>query len=172
MVDSSSKSIHTYTTLGGVKLCLRPISPVLVRFIQSDTFGRPQPPVITVKVGKAQKPVKQANPDDPDYKARLKAWDDAHNEKALIYIWSRGVASEVPADVEARLRELMPGVNADAIKYAWLLELMPDTKEMGILSNRIVGQSIATEEGIADAEARFPGEGERDVSGDVPASED
>lgn len=155
------KPTHEYTTKSGVVFQLRPVSPVLVRRIQKDTFGKPQPPVVETIVGPQKRKVKETNPDDPDYKVALAEWNERHEEQTLVYLWSRGVVDDPDPESAARLKVFLPGSSDAEIKYAWLLELLVDDQEIADLAVAIMGQSMPTENGIAAAEATFPGDGEQ-----------
>ena len=163
-------SEHTYTTKSGVALELRQISAIFIRRMQRDTWGKPQPPIVESRVGPKKVIVRETNQDDPEYKAALALWNEEHNERMLIYVMARGIVNEPSAEDIERIRSFFPGETADGLKYAWLLEMMSD-EEVGELSQAIMGLSIPTEKGIADAEARFPGDGERANDQGLPATE-
>lgn len=155
------KPERTYTTRAGVTLKLRPISSMVIYQLQNDKWGMPQPPIVTVKLGPNAKPSKQTNPDDPEYKEALEAWQRERGNRFVKYVWDRGILDKCPKEDSERLREFLPGGTEADIHYTWICEQLADDDEIGELTDAIIGQTAPTEAGIAEAEATFPGNSEQ-----------
>lgn len=144
-----------YRTQGGELLPLRAIPAMVIRQLNSDESGKPQPPIVTVKIG--GKTSKEVNDNDPDYKAALEQWDRDRNERIMMYVLVRGVALEPEPDDQERLLEFSPGLTKSRLKYTWVLEKLSGEIEMAELMSVIMGQTVPTETGIRAAEEQFPG---------------
>lgn len=165
-----NRNPHMYTTKQGVVFELRPISALLIRQLQNDRFGMPQPPVVESKVGPQKRIVKEANPNDPDYTAALAAWEENKNERLIIYIMTRSICDQPTSADTERLREFLPGGTEAQIKYAWVLEHLLDDNELADLAEIIMGQMVPTQKGISVAEERFSGDGEQPTASEVSAT--
>lgn len=170
MTDEEKKP-RVYVTKKGVTLQLNTVSNYAIRHIREDKIGMPQPPIVETTLGPKKIKHREANPEDPEYKAALNAWNLKQNDKIALYVVTRGVASE-PSEEEAReLREFTSDVTGAHIKYLWVLEQLIDDDEFAILIPVIMGQTIPTEQGIGAAESRFPGDSERDADRELSSSE-
>lgn len=168
-----AKSHRTYITKSGAVLELRPVSSVLIQKLKRDTFGKPKPPIVESEVGPRKVKVKEPNSDDPEYKEALAEWENGQNEKALKYIFTRGIVNVAPEEDVERLQSFFPGDNADGIKFAWLLEVLADDEdEISNLVRVITGQTVPTEKGISEAEERFRSDGERQSDTELSATEE
>jgi hypothetical protein len=157
-----SKVTRTYKTRTGVTFTLRPINPMTIYQLQNDKWGMPQPPILEVEIGGKGHKRKEANPDDPDYKEALRVWTEARGNRFIKYVWERGIEDEPNTVEKARLKEFLPGGTAADHKYLWVMEQLADENEVGEITAAIVGQTAPTEEGVAEAEAAFPSNGERE----------
>lgn len=156
-----SKPVRTYTTRAGVTLTLRPISSMVIYNLQNDQWGKPQPPVVTVKLGPNAKPTKQTNPDDPEYLEALELWTRERGNRFIKYVWDRGIVNKPSKEDAARIKQFLPGGTEADIHYMWICEQLGDDDEIGDLTDAITGQTAPTEAGIAEAEATFPSNGEQ-----------
>jgi hypothetical protein len=161
---------HTYTTKQGVVFALRPIPALLIRQLQNNQSGRPQPPVVESAVGPQKKKVKETNVNDPDYLAALQAWEEERQEKFIAYIFSRGVVDDPSEEDQERLREFLPDTSAAMLKYTWILEHMSDDAELGPFAEAIMGQTVPTAGGISQAEERFQRDGEQSADSEISAA--
>lgn len=146
---------RTFTLKSGKVFKLRPISGVVIRRLQNDFWGMPQPPVVESEVGPNKKKVKVGNPDDPEYIQKKQEWEVAKNERILLYIWTVGVLDEpTDQDIE-RLKQFLPGATPEIIKYTWIAEHFLDDSEIGLLTEAITSQNQVTEQGVSEAEQSF-----------------
>lgn len=152
--DTISKFRYTCEDTG-VVLYLQPISVLTLRAIQNDFWGMPQPPVKETKLGPKKVKRLEANPNDPEYLQRYKEWNDAKNERALIYVCTEGVINDPPEEDFTRLKRYLPGGDPTAIKYAWIVEQFKNPDEIGKLSEAIISVVAPTDKGISEAEDTF-----------------
>lgn len=162
-IDNSNEGKPTFITATGSILTLRPVSAVLIRSLQTYSQGMPQPPVIEVELGKERRKTKQANPDDPDYIKALAQWQEAKNERFLIYMFERGVENDPTPEDADRIREFALGASTTYVKYIWILEQLGSDDGVGELATAIAGQTVATPKGVAEAEATFRSEDKPDT---------
>jgi hypothetical protein len=155
-----SKAERTYKTRGsGVTYRLRPINAMALYQLQNDKWGLPQPPVVEVGIGGKGKRHKEANPDDPEYKEKLRLWEQERGNRFIKYVIIKGIEDEPGRAEIDRLKEFLPGGSASDLKYLWVTETLEGEDEIGDIVGAIVGQTIPTEEGVAEAEATFPSDG-------------
>lgn len=154
--DVGFPRLRTYTTGLGITFTLRPVPAMVIRRLNNDTYGKPQPPKVSVTMPNGQT-IEELNPNDPDYVAALSEWKQGQSEKAIAYIWTLGICAEVPELDKERLLEFMPGATPTDLKFAWILEQLSNESEIGALTKVIVSQTVPTEDGVREAEATFPG---------------
>lgn len=170
MAIVDSDPVPTFTTKQGVVFQLRPISRVVLRRLTKDAWGKPQPPIVETVVGKQKHKIREANPHDPEYKAALALWEEEHEERTLIYLFSNGICGEPDAKTLARFKLFLPGDNEDQLKYNWIMEQITDD-EIQPLSVAIMGLTVPTEQGIGVAEEQFPGDSERSTDSVLSVTE-
>lgn len=148
---------RTYVFSDKTTVTLRPISPLTLQHITSMEAGKPAIPMVEVVIaGKKQKA--QANPNDPDYLAALTAWEQEKQKRTLIFIATKGVAEDPPKASMDEYLAYMPDAKQIDLKYMWVTEHLHDQDEITAFLNAALGQTVATEEGIAEAAAAFPGD--------------
>lgn len=167
MTDIVPDQVPTFTSKTGHVFQLQAIQPVLLRRITSDSWGKPQPPIVESTVGKQKHKVKEANPNDPDYLQALREWEIEHKDTMLMYVIARGVCDNPPAQALEDLKQFLPGSTDAGLKYSWVLECLASDDELGSLVEAIVGLSVPTDKGIQTAEERFPGDGESETDQSV-----
>jgi len=149
---------RTHILADGTVLELRPISSMVVHYLNTSTKGKPEAPLQDVPTRKGKKR-KEPNPDDPDYQKALTEWGTDKSFRMMKYLICKGISSDPPEDEEEALRAFFPDESADELRYIWVFEkLGDDEKASGALIDAILGQTTVTEEGLAEAEAIFPTE--------------
>lgn len=146
--------------LGETTLHLKPVSPLILERLQSNQTGMPQPPVVDVELAGGRKR-KEANPNDPDYQASLARWRTAQGVKMFEYCFSFGVVERPPKEFVDGHRYFFPEATEFEMQYLWIGSLVGDENELTGLLNAVIGQTNVTREGLEEAKARFPGDGEQ-----------
>jgi hypothetical protein len=139
---------------------IQKVSAMAVYAIQASQVGKPSIPWVEVEVGGKLKR-RERNPDDPDYKKALKSWENERSMVLMRYMILNGVVDEPAEGYEQLIEGLVDTDKADEVKFFWIAEQC-DEVAMGELMEAISEFAMPTEEGIAEAEENFPGEGERE----------
>lgn len=150
---------RTWTSKNGTVFHLKPISYAALYNLMDDQTGKPKIPTRVVQYG-GDTFAEEPNPDDPVYKQELADWERRSRYRAMTYAFSQGTSIDVPPDFVEAQKEFFPDAKPSEIRYLYITSLIePD--EIGELVDAITGQTGPTEEGIAEAVARFPSQGKR-----------
>ncbi len=162
---------RTVTFEDGPTLKLLKLSSLVVERIQSDEKGKPQIPVLEVTYADGQKG-QETNANDPEYLLADARWRMGKSYLLMRYVLTEGIAGKPPKEFIKRYRELyFPEASDDELKYMWVASLLPDQDDIAVLMRAIMGQTIPTGEGLEEAAATFPGDGERLPDRAVPLPE-
>lgn len=165
-----------YTLPTGEEITVKPINALAIQHLTTVKGGsptKPTPPKVQVGTRKNGKPIYELNPDDPDYKqaleeykVALKNWENEKNLKLVRYILDRGVETLPPDDYLEDNESYLNGMDESEAKYFWLVDSLEDEDGLQALTEFIMGQTMPTEEGIAESLDTFHAEGERDATSD------
>ncbi len=145
----------------GIEIMIRKVSPLLIIDMQKE-YPAPQPPLQEVKIGDLTR--MEPNPDHPDYKRAMEAWNMENEERLRKLMVRQGVAftlsEEQKQDVEA-LRETYRELYQKEIPYndrdAYLFYVaIASPRDLQDLINAIMSQN-PTEESVQAAQDSFPG---------------
>lgn len=160
-LDAEQRTFHTSS---GVALKLRPVNPYHLERVQMELERhKPKPPDIEIDSGKGRSYWTQ-NPDDPAYKQALADFQRDVGVKTMQFAFYVGVENraperdKLPEVVKLTLSE-MPNATDKDVHYLWVTSLIESEDEFAALLNYLMGQTMVTQEGIAEAEAAFPGDG-------------
>ena len=179
----------TYTFADGTTVRLRGIPPLMFIGVQS-TAGRPQPPKRTVHLaggGVQEVPRGDDEPllseaeiaalDDPQrqaeerayrqYRLALRQWETDAEYRIARLVLLMGVVDGPPAEDVALLRAIGFDDPYD-LKYAWLASKLTDEGEIERFYEAVLGLTLPTQAGQAEARELFPGavaRGGRGVAG-------
>lgn len=150
------------TATDGTVLDTKKVSPVAIQLMQRRHLAKkPRMPMIEVLVpGTVDKTRMEANPNDPAYIDALAEWESNGQIEVMQYVFVGGVIQNPPAEFVEETREFFPEADDKDMKFMWVSSLFPSDTETERLVAFILGQNIATEGGIAQAEERFPSGGE------------
>lgn len=147
--------------LGEAVLHLKPVSPLILERLQSSQMGMPQPPVVEVELAGGRKR-KEANPNDPAYLEALSRWRTDQGVKLFEYCFFFGIVERPPKEFVDGHRLFFPEATEFEMQYLWIGSLVADEKALTELLSAVIGQTSVTKEGLEEAKARFPGDGERE----------
>jgi hypothetical protein len=134
------------------------VSAMALYAIQSSQVGKPGVPWVEVEVG-GKKVRRERNPDDPQYKEALKKWENERAMTLMRYMVLNGVLDEPPNGYEELIEGLVDTDNANEVKFMWIAEQC-DEVALAELTEALSNLAQPTEEGVAEAEDRFPPDGE------------
>lgn len=141
-----------------VSLSNRQVNPMIV--MQLTSRGKPEVPKVEVLLLGKHKQV-QENPNDPAYKAAVKAWEAESNSRVMRYIVGVGVnAGTIPDEFVAEYLEYVPDAKESEIKYAYITDLVP-IDDFGDLMEAIMGEHHTTSKGLEQVAESFRSDGER-----------
>lgn len=166
----------TFTFADGTTVRLRGIPPLMFIGVQSSA-GRPQPPTRTVRLaggGVQEVPRGDDEPllsedeiaalDDPQrqaeerayrqYRLALRQWQTDAEYRIARLLFLMGVADGPPAEDVALLRAIGFADPYD-LKYAWLASKLSDQAEIERFYEAVLGLTIPTEAGQAEARELF-----------------
>lgn len=123
--------------------------------------GRPEIPMTEVTVVGGRKQW-QANPNDPNYLAALKVFNEDSATRILRYVLLTGLKGSPAADWLEEHREYFPSASDRELRYIWLLSLIPP-EELDALTDFIIGRIVPTQGGLRDAADSFRRDGERNT---------
>ena len=154
-IDTKARTWTSPST--GQVFKLKPISSALVNKLKSDQRGKPAMPTIRVNYGTTTQPEWgfEPNPDDLIYKEAYESWQLNNNNRMMMYVYSSGIEIDVPQEFIDSISEFDDTQSVSELKYFYLTAIIPSA-EWGDLTNVILGQTVPTEAGIADATAGFP----------------
>ncbi len=168
--------VPTYTFADGTTVCLRGIPPLMFIGVQS-TAGRPQPPSRTVHLaGGGQQEVPRGD-DEPvlgeeeiaalhtpqrqaeerayrDYRLALKQWETDAEYRIARLLFLVGVEDGPPSADVALLRAIGFSDPYD-LKYNWLASKLTSEGEIERFYEAVLGLTIPTEAGQAEARELF-----------------
>lgn len=147
--------LRTWTSKDGQTFTLRKISAGAMQRIASNPEGKPRIPQVTVHYGDNQFGT-ESNPNDPAYVEALADWQGRNQYQAMLYTLGNGVVLDVEPDFKQQHLAEFPDASEYEIRYFYLTMLV-EINELTDLMNAILGQTSPTEDGIAEAEASFPG---------------
>lgn len=150
---------RTFTFEDGTAVELLPLPPLVVEFVMNNQAGKPKPPMIEVERRGHRR--HEPNPDDPDYLARLAGWNQAKQHALMKCFIDRGVKGAPSEDEYDTYAGYLPdGADEADIKYMWIADKLTTVAEVERFIDAVVSQTVPTEEGIAEAEAVFPSDGQ------------
>jgi hypothetical protein len=172
----AARQAPTFTFADGTTVRLRGIPPLMFIGVQS-TAGRPQPPTRTVRLaggGVQDVPRQDDEPllsegeiaalDDPQrqaeerayrqYRLALRQWETDAEYRIARLLFLMGVEDGPPAEDVALLRAIGFSDPYD-LKYAWLASKLTDEGEIERFYEAVLGLTIPTEAGQAEARALF-----------------
>ena len=156
----------------GTEVRLKPISRLILERLYNDTNGKPSVPKVEVEIAGSHKR-QEDNPEDPDYKVALANWESARNLRITRYFLTHGVADNAPDSFVQEYREFFPNADDQEMRYLWMVEMLGEEnqEDWQLITQAITGQTAPTAKGIEQAEAAFPGNGQRDTDQPVSAVE-
>lgn len=156
----------------GTEVRLKPISRLILERLFNDASGKPTVPKVEVEIA-GQHKRHEDNPEDPDYKKALANWEGQRNLRLTRYFLTHGVADNAPEEFVEEYREFFPDANDNEMRYLWMVDLLGEEhqEDWELITQAITGQTAPTAKGIEQAEAAFPGDGQRDTDQPVPAVE-
>lgn len=175
---ANTQQAPTFTFADGTTVRLRGIPPLMFIGVQS-TAGRPQPAKRTVRLaggGVQEVPRGDDEPllsedeiaalDDPQrqaeerayrqYRLALRQWQTDAEYRIARLLFLMGVADGPPAEDVALLRAIGFADPYD-LKYAWLASKLVDQAEIERFYEAVLGLTIPTEAGQAEARELFQG---------------
>lgn len=158
--------IREYTIGDEILRCI-PLSLGGMQRVSADFMKKNPPPtvpIVPIMIGDQEST--EANPDDPTYQAAFAMWQNELNVHIMKFTFATCILNKPPTEFIQVQRDYFGDVlsNAD-LQYMWLTSLANDEISLSALSEFIMGSAMATEKGIAQAEATFPG-------ADRPATEE
>jgi hypothetical protein len=102
---------------------------------------------------------RKRTPTIPNIKKSCASGEQERGNRFIKYVIIKGIEDEPGRAEIDRLKEFLPGGSASDLKYLWVTETLEGEDEIGDIVGAIVGQTIPTEEGVAEAEATFPSDG-------------
>lgn len=146
---------RTYTTKSGVLLVLKPIPAILLYQIQMQWDAK-KPPVPMRKVLVRGHSVTEADPTNKDYQTALAEWRNGYLFSTAAVMIKLGIANDAPEDFSAEILDALPEMSAGDLRVTWVYSILEDG-EVENLSGAIMGQTMITEEGLAQAASTFQG---------------
>lgn len=148
----------------GVVFHLRKVSGMAMTKLLADVERRrPKVPMIEVELGGSGQTHLEQNPYDPDYVKATDEYEIDQGQVLLQYQFVMGISDDPPEDVKARLLNLWPSWSQADIKYMWISESLGDEgDDVTGLIVAIMSQSMVTAEGLAQSEAAFRNNGQRE----------
>lgn len=152
----------------GTELHLRPVSGIVLERLNADQSGKPQIPVVEVKIaGKHTR--REPNPNDPAYIDAVRDWQKNLNMRAIKYAFVHGVIEDPPDDFVEDHREYFPEATRGDMKYLWIgSKVDQDAGDLEMLVEAITGQTSVTPRGVETAVDSFPSDGKRSGPEVVP----
>jgi len=139
----------------GAVITLQAVAAPLIYSLQSDA-GKPVAPLRQVQI--AGGTTKIQDKDDPDYKQAVAEWELGKAVQFARTMILEGV-KDWPDDGAILYWNSVGFSDPVEVKYRWIAsKLFNETLENDFYE-AIMGLSTPTEDGIADAEERFPGDG-------------
>lgn len=165
----SETRTHTFST--GVTVTLNPINPMVIQSFQLE--GRPKRPPIPMDISTVNgETVLTPNPDHPAYIAAIKDFTRREQEYqaeqllvAMRYAFVNGIANDPDDKWVKQHKRFM--YDDHQLKYSWVFAQLEDMEDAVNVLNIIVGQTEATEQGIVEAEGRFPALGSGGENGNA-----
>jgi hypothetical protein len=156
----------------GTEVRLKPISRLILERLYNDVSGKPSVPKVEVEIAGTHKRLED-NPENPAYKTALANWEGARNLRITRYFLTHGVADNAPDTFVKEYREFFPNADDNEMRYLWMVDLLGEEnqEDWQLITQAITGQTAPTAKGIEQAEAAFPGNGQRDTDQPIPAVE-
>lgn len=149
---------RVYTFEDGTSVELVDIPPMMIVQVMQSEAGKPPVPVVEVVMRGHKR--RETNPNDPDYLAALARWEEAKNNRMIRLVILRGVDNDPPDEfIEAYQSVLDPAAGPDDFKSLWITSLMPTADSVTDFMNAVMGQTVATEAGVAEAMDSFRADG-------------
>lgn len=148
-------SKYTYKTREGYTFTLRRVRALICERIVNDQSGKPPIPTIEVTIGGKNKRHEE-NPGDPEYLAKLRAWEQEKNFRLAKYLFTEGVSGDPDKSFITRMKPHFPDADETAMKYLWVIDHLPDDEIDGLME-AIMSQSEITAKGLEQAANSFPG---------------
>lgn len=141
-----------------IALSNRQVNPMII--MQLTGRGKPEVPKVEVVLLGKHKQI-QENPNDPAYKAALRAWETAANNRVMQYIIGVGVnAGPIPDAFVEEYLEYVPDAKESEIKYAYITDIVP-VGDFGDLMEAVMGEHHTTTKGLEQVAESFRSDGER-----------
>lgn len=152
---------RTFTFTDGTEVEIQDVPSLVLEHILNSEAGKPPVPIVEVTMARGHKR-KQPNPQDPDYIAAVNAWNGQKQKRLLMYLVTKGVKDEPPPEFVEEYEQYLPdGASLEELKYLWLAEKLDGEDEIGRFTEALMSQTAVTKEGLEEAAAIFPGDGER-----------
>lgn len=147
---------RTFTTKEGVCLHLKRVSSLVIDRLAMDAEKtRPKPPTVDVQIGDHW--VSQLNYDDPEYARLLALWQHKVEIDRAQFMLGVGIADAPPPDFISEHTELFPDATERELRSWWVTSFVSEEDELKALCSAIMGQTVATAEGVDAAAASFRG---------------
>ena len=135
-----------------ISLSNRQVNPMIV--MQITSRGKPEVPKVEVLLLGKHKQI-QENPNDPAYKASVRAWETTANNRVMQYIIGVGVnAGPIPDEFATEYLEYVPDAKESEIKYAYITDLVP-VEDFGDLMEAVMGEHNTTSKGLEQVAESF-----------------
>lgn len=157
----AARKVFTTSRGNEIEMTGKPISAMMLERVQNQ--GKPRIPQVEVTILGKHKQM-QANPKDPGYLALLDEWDADQKVAVMRYLFVIGVKGSPPPEFAEEQRAFFPDATDADMKYLWVGSLCPD-EDLEQFTAVILGRSIATEAGLQESAATFPGQDQRDAHG-------
>lgn len=150
---------RTITFEDGTTVKLRKLSTLVIERLRADERGKPKPPIQEVTYAN-NVTAQEENPNDPEYLEKVDSWRANRAFLLMRYVISEGIDGTPPESFLTNYREnYFPEATDTELKYLWIATLIPDQEEMTNLMRVIMGQTVPTPEGLAEAADTFPSDG-------------
>jgi hypothetical protein len=157
-----------YVFPDGTVVTIQRVATPLIYRLQSDA-GKPTPEKFKEVRGVGDTVMRVPDESDPDYQAAVAEWEISKVVNFAETMILEGIKEQPPDEVIQRY--WARGIrNLDEIKYRWIAEKLWNPDAETDFYNTMMGLSIETEDGVAEATATFPGDvpgsGGQDSTGD------
>lgn len=152
---------RSYTFSDGTEVEIRDVPSLALEHILNSEAGKPTVPMVEVAIARGHKR-KEPNPNDPAYQGALAVWNAQKQKRTMMFLITKGVKDDPPEEfIEEYVQYLPDGASREELKYLWLADKLEDEREIARLTETLLSQTTVTEEGLEEAAAKFPRDGER-----------
>lgn len=157
-----------YTTESGYVIEFYPISAGIIDRVQQayeQKFEEPEPPLVEVDHGKNRTSFRRDTA-DPGYVLEYNRWQTKVLRALNEWLFANGLSIKTDTPIENAIRDAVlkleeeVGIeNTEASEWYTTISSITTTDEYKFLSEAVVSNSSITQEGLAQAQKDFPGNG-------------